>query len=289
MYDTYVVNLKRCKNRLATFDTNMKKLNIQYIRWDAIEGKEHRHKKNFVCRNFTCNNGIIGCYMSHVTLWKHILETSKKDWHLVMEDDTVLTKKALENMDAIFDDINKWNYHQPYPEMINIACNVLCKSKKITEHLYIPGSVNGTAAYLISNEGIRKALELIDKDIITHIDLTLYINIMRTNYLHYYATDNFIENNDGFESSVSTTTFPVIETSMLNWLLYRISKTNSTYAVFNAFIFGNSKVGFNILILWSIAFISVVLQKRYYLVALMYVILQILAWLVIKRRPSSGC
>ena len=70
----YVINLDRNKNRLKRIDENLKKYNLSYKRFSAIDGSKLDYKDiidntTSYCRHLLCNKSIIGCAMSHIKLW----------------------------------------------------------------------------------------------------------------------------------------------------------------------------------------------------------------------------
>jgi GR25 family glycosyltransferase involved in LPS biosynthesis len=286
---SYVINLKKCTNRMDVFAKNMASLGLKFERWDAIDGAASRKQASHLCRKYTCTNGMIGCYLSHITLWKHILETHNDGWFLVFEDDSLLTRAGMENISNMFSEMRMWPPGYAYPEMINLACTAMCKYKKITNNIFVPLTVNGTACYLISTQGINKSLKILDKAIHTHIDCTLFLNQLLDRKLAYYATHNLVTNSDGFQSTVSAGSFPRLEADMLNSILGMFLQNNHLHILYDSTIVGNTNIAFNILLVWSIIVTALMLSFDLYELAIAYVLIEVMYWHFKKSTTSSSC
>lgn len=290
---TYVINLKRCTNRMNAFADHMASLGIKFERWDAVNGTDATKQASHLCRNYTCTNGMIGCYLSHITLWKHILQKNTEGWFLVFEDDSLITPAGIKNISQLFEEMRSWpRTHYAYPEMINLACTAMCKYKRVTDNLFVPLTVNGTACYLISTDGIRKALSILDRPIHTHIDCTLFFNQLMDRKLAYYATHNLVTNSDGFQSTVSMGTFPRLEADILNSVLSLFLKNNHIHILYDSTIIGNSKITFNILLTWFIVATALMLSLGMYDLAIAYIFIEVLYWYFMyftKSTTSSSC
>lgn len=86
MVNKYVINLERATDRLQSYP--------DYNRWKAIDGAE-LNEDNFIIKkmsspynlkNYKEHLGKCGCYMSHTTLWKYIVDNKLNDI-LIIEDD----------------------------------------------------------------------------------------------------------------------------------------------------------------------------------------------------------
>jgi hypothetical protein len=201
---------------------------------------------------------------------------------MIFEDDARLTPSAVKNIQAIFnEDLAAWpdSYRNRYPDMINLNCSVMCRYKKVTPRLYLPYVVNGTSAYLISIKGLSKCVEVLDKAIGTHVDFTLfYKNLLNDQYVNYYATDNYLKNEDDFGSSISSRAFPKVESEILNRLLMLVSKDNHVHIVYDSVIFGNDKISFSILVVGFILVVAMLIRYEMYDVACAYVAGEVIYW-----------
>ena len=106
----YVINLKKRPKRLYTF-RKYYKLNRHIIVYDAIDGNEldnnyinsiigiqgkksidNYYKHNIIRKNHyeLSSYGAIGCYLSHVNLWKEIIKNNIKN-AIIFEDDAIVS------------------------------------------------------------------------------------------------------------------------------------------------------------------------------------------------------
>ncbi len=106
----YVINLKKRPERLHTFKKYYK-LNRNFIVYTAIDGNEldnnyinnilgiegkksidNYYKYNIIRKNHyeLSSYGAIGCYLSHVNLWKEIIKNNIKN-AIIFEDDAIVS------------------------------------------------------------------------------------------------------------------------------------------------------------------------------------------------------
>lgn len=270
--NTFVINLKHSTTRMKRFDDNMKALKIPYTRWDATYGKDVPRTPDNVsalCKYMLCTNGIIGCYKSHLAIWKHIIQTYNSGWFLVLEDDAKLTQKSLDNIKNVFSDLANWKYAAPFPEMISLSCEGVCNMRKVTLNLYENPIVHGTTAYIISYQGAKKLVTLMDKPIIYHVDFSLTIKQLISKNIAYYTTHNYIQQLDE-ESTISSKSFPIIESRILAKLLPMFNKT-----IFESCAINVGKFCINLSVIVLLILLAVLLKYRYYKVAVVYLILEL--------------
>lgn len=262
--EIWVINLPECVNRLKNFNVNMNKLHLKYNVFQAIDGKKlSKHDiqllTTYWCRYFICSNGIIGCYLSHYNLWKELLLKHIKynEWYLILEDDSILTEKFVNNIKKIFDDITNWNNNENTPEYINCANTISPKINKITSSLYKSTFVNGTSAYLINVNGLKKLVNNLNNSIQYHIDFTISIDNLLYNDLAYYITDNYVINNDQLISTVSNT-YPKLIPHIFNYIFYSLGLNNHLHIVYDSslFVFHRS-ISINIFIICYIFIIAI--------------------------------
>lgn len=110
-YDVYVINLDRARDRLHRFKKRYGVCDVaatrQLIRYPAVDGRrvnmaEHltdkalyevlrAEREGHRTKHYQLTRGGVGCYLSHVSLWRDILE-SDKDAALIFEDDAIMAK-----------------------------------------------------------------------------------------------------------------------------------------------------------------------------------------------------
>lgn len=100
--DAHVINMDKSRDRLVEIQAAAKQAGLPLIRWPAVDGatiKEDDVRKYKVSKLITRHTaekkqpGVIGCFLSHQTLLKH-LETRpvrrSTDAHLILEDDAAI-------------------------------------------------------------------------------------------------------------------------------------------------------------------------------------------------------
>ena len=77
----FIINLDRSKDRLENIKENCKNANINFIRWNAIDGSKLNINKlisnNQLDSNHKMMVGAIGCSLSHISLWKYAINKNK--------------------------------------------------------------------------------------------------------------------------------------------------------------------------------------------------------------------
>ena len=103
------MNLNRRADRLAKFKASSGLQEDEYHRFEAFDGKtltwNDDIQRLFHSNRYGSSRGIIGCALSHYSLWKHIASTNG-ELHLVLEDDA----------EFVGGWIDKWNYEY-YPSL----------------------------------------------------------------------------------------------------------------------------------------------------------------------------
>ena len=115
---TYVINLPNRVDRMKTFELlNAPYLkNIQYERFDAIDGKKITYDKlkklgydtdsNWIdpIRNTRLTSGEVGCFLSHYTLWKKCIELDVPI--CILEDDGIISGNLFDDIDELLESYN---------------------------------------------------------------------------------------------------------------------------------------------------------------------------------------
>jgi hypothetical protein len=85
--DSHVINMDKSRDRLAEIQASAKQANLPLIRWPAVDGttiKEddvRRHKVSKLITRHTAEKkqpGVIGCFLSHKSLLKHLESRSAR-------------------------------------------------------------------------------------------------------------------------------------------------------------------------------------------------------------------
>lgn len=160
----FVINLERCADRRLHIEKIMSDSNIEFEFIEAVDGnkllpnKESwsdwcdsnflRCHEDLLCHRFRPNHGQIGCWLSHVKIWKKIKE-EKIESCLILEDDIVL---KLENFD---------DYANAVPEDWNIFMLGGCGSitNEINDKIVQLWSPSRTHAYALKNQAAEILLK----------------------------------------------------------------------------------------------------------------------------------
>ena len=162
-FKSYVVNLKKDKDRWININNNFTNTGINIYRFNAIYGKTDKYKYYDYLTPFCKMYGtdfIIGCGLSHILLAKYIYENDLNDtfkFALIMEDDMKPIDKT-KIYDQIIDTFTTINKIDPEWEIIRLHCFGLCGYNNNNYNINSYSFSNGS--YLISKYGIIKLMNL---------------------------------------------------------------------------------------------------------------------------------
>ncbi len=163
--DITYINLEKDVERR----NHMEKQVPQARRWPAVNGADltpddmarynvsesvYSHRKNWDGK--MRNAGVVGCWLSHVTLLRHLATTHVPDHaaHLILEDDVTVTPTAL-NQSLLKDLPNDWDIVYFGITKPNIASRISNKIVKLKSHtLYGQGNF-GTFAYAVRHGSLQ--------------------------------------------------------------------------------------------------------------------------------------
>jgi len=168
---TYVINLKGRTDRWDAVQTAFKNTGLTLKRWDAVNGRELseeyiRSVTTDVC-NVVCSPAMIGCWLSHYTLWKYVVD-NKLNNVLVLEDDALPVDNFREKLNEYWKGVpDNW-------DIIFFGCSGSCDNypnypfatkllygdnKRISDHIIVPSFPLLTHAYMLSYNGAKKLTE----------------------------------------------------------------------------------------------------------------------------------
>ena len=163
-FNTYVINLKKDKDKLAKITKDLNNIKFNFIRFDAINGRHTDNKilKKYVsniCNNF-CPDAVIGCGLSHILLAKYFLKNDPNNFALILEDDAVpLYSNMKQEIIKCVNNIDKnW-------DIIKLYCFGFCNYNANYDNKLLTGS---NAAYLLSKNGAKKISQF---KLYNHIDI----------------------------------------------------------------------------------------------------------------------
>lgn len=92
--DIRVINLDRSKDRLLTFETLNSHLNLKFLPFSAVDGKEVARgplvDRGIITADLCYGDGALGCALSHLALWDLAIE--QKQSLTVCEDDAIFNR-----------------------------------------------------------------------------------------------------------------------------------------------------------------------------------------------------
>lgn len=182
---SYVINLKDEKNKklLDKFQSNwnyeISDLNV----FDAIDTRndlwknyknhlsnksykelEKTIKNGYRNKHENLSNGAVGCYLSHMNIWKKLLnEKNDNDYYLIFEADCEFPKNIVKKSNKIIKSINSnWG-------IVLLGWIATRKFHKFNKHLFEVDRFIELHAYAISKWGAEKLISL-HKKIEKHVD-----------------------------------------------------------------------------------------------------------------------
>jgi GR25 family glycosyltransferase involved in LPS biosynthesis len=259
--NTYVISLDKNIHNFIEYN----KLNLNLIK--GINGKELKNKNQYLDLKYFTDinyipNSILGCALSHIKCWKkHILNNN--NYTLVLEDDFFIEDKSL-----LFDikDIIKFfisqtpnNFDILYlgfigGDFIKNCFKILNKTGiyiNINEYIAQPNIALGLHSYILSDSGVVKLLNNIEKNKINfHLDFYIQ-NLYSKNLLNCYitiprifyqtSTYNNISNNFGYYKCPFFTNYYIDSYVTLNYLfnvtLFKIYNYNFSIWIIFLFLF----------------------------------------------------
>jgi GR25 family glycosyltransferase involved in LPS biosynthesis len=181
-----IVNLERRIDRKQKVIENLQKEDIvDYEFIKAIDGKTltltSELSKMFQKNDFGSRRTFIGCALSHINLWKKLLEDKNNDYYLILEDDITLCQNIKKKINEIQTkistiDILFLGYHMYKNKRDTNLYDV--ESENYTIHLLNKNLyIGGLFSYFITKNGARKMLDYIEKNGVQHgIDYVIKIN-----------------------------------------------------------------------------------------------------------------
>lgn len=188
LLNIYVITLGK-QERIENIKNQQQKINKKIEIFNAVNGSnlDINNLKNNILANdnklsLNHNNkmGEIGCYLSHLNIYKKIKEDNKKGYTLIFEDDFSINSDNLsDELKKALDTLNNKNIDFDYLFLGNLKDN---HGENIADNLYyLDKNINlwGTHAYIINNKNIDKIIDNITSiEYITLLKIIQYIEIM---------------------------------------------------------------------------------------------------------------
>ena len=199
--NVYVINLVKNKQRLNNFKyqyNNSDMISIPYTVYPAIVGKELDLKKyvtpkaynqiimtektNVRKYHYELTRGAVGCYLSHLNIYKEIAKSDKK-YGLIFEDDVMIANDFYIRLNKGLKTVPKdWDMY-----LLGVMC-LKCDIKK--EYVNI-NRFWGMHGYMIKKESAVKLVKLLSGLISKQIDSKLSL-LIKYNKLKIYSINPII-------------------------------------------------------------------------------------------------
>jgi GR25 family glycosyltransferase involved in LPS biosynthesis len=159
----HVINMDSSTERLLQFQTACQRAGLTAERWRAVNGKALGPKdilSHGVPRGIYDKYeqqkrlGVIGCYLSHSTLLKHLesVPAGANDYHLIFEDDAVMPATLKADLPGLLGKLPAdWDLFQLYNN------RPATKPYDGVIHTLLPGRANwGSVAYCVRHSALPK-------------------------------------------------------------------------------------------------------------------------------------
>jgi GR25 family glycosyltransferase involved in LPS biosynthesis len=168
-----VVNLQRRPDRRLDMEKKLKDANVKNADYEIIDAIDGKHlKPSFVIKHlfrgndFSYKKGVIGCALSHLSIWEKLLSDTENDYYIVLEDDITINKDFSKYIDAMKNtffekDVVFIGYHmktdmrEKFKFLYNRDDGAELNVAKLTIKLFY----GGTIGYSINKLGAKKLLE----------------------------------------------------------------------------------------------------------------------------------
>ena len=171
----FVINMDKDTERLNKITNRCKEINIEFERFKGIDSNDFVIYNEYISEfaKKYCSDSIIGCGLSHILLWKKIVDENI-DQSLILEDDAIFKENFNDNLKKGLDDLNNTDWNILYLTETYIHNKNLYKEKLEDKLVYKSLFINTTSGYIITNKGAKELLKHIKK-IYYHIDFTLLL------------------------------------------------------------------------------------------------------------------
>ena len=169
----FVINLDRRSDRWEKFISQKEAGKVPFVRFSAVDGTKLDTSGDQIYRVFDVLNsgrlGVMGCALSHISLYIKLLEEPECDHYVILEDDAELVDSFSEKLEHIKGTLPE-GYGLCYLGHHALASNfilenivkmpVLEKSDYMTSRAI---SLGGTTGYIISKLGAKILLDVINR------------------------------------------------------------------------------------------------------------------------------
>jgi glycosyl transferase family 25 len=215
----YVINLDKDTKRLETITKSFDKQGLWFNRFAAIVGNKldsediNDNVEDF-CKKIGCTSGMIGCGLSHMSLYRQLIDDPTTDRYIIMEDDAIIDEKfepTIRELETTFVD-----YDVLYLRcMSTINCLHISEFAKTRTGFRIGKSIAPVtlAGYIITKEGAKKILKESSK-LRWHIDISL-LDMSNKNIINLYTLQPNLVKLSSESISSTLTTFKSYSPSLI--------------------------------------------------------------------------
>ena len=200
-FEIYLINMPKNIDRLKNFeqsyansDMSFKKFNV----FPAIIGKELNiidyvspkaytqllisEKTGTRMHHYDLTRGAVGCYLSHLSIYKKIIENNL-NYGIILEDDAIIAndfyKRLLHGLNVVPKD---WDI---------FLLGVICLKCDIGKEYINIERFWGTHGYIINNQSAKKLIEYLDKPLSKQIDADMSL-LIKKGIINVYAINPII-------------------------------------------------------------------------------------------------
>jgi len=171
----YLMNLKRRFDRLVKFFENNKDEIFSLNIIEGFDGKtippSHKIQKAFKTGDYNYRKGIVGCAMTHIHIWKKMLNEPTQTYAIILEDDAKLTKNFKQKVLYLIDKYDSqfeilFLHYNPYPHSNRAELysqTAQPRAERWSVERSMRENMGSGAGYIISRDGARNMLRCIEK------------------------------------------------------------------------------------------------------------------------------
>lgn len=214
-FKTVVINLKRRRDRRVKMEARLQAQTItDYEFMDAVDGSRliltEDIRALFKGNDFNYRKGVIGCAMSHLALWKRLMDDSGSEVYAIMEDDAEL----VDNFEVKLGQAVRLFMDEPSAELCFISTNCLNSVKSACNNwagMQVikknNKEVDGLGGYLIKKSGAIRFIEYYNTHSMTRaIDASIIDNF---NDRLYEVNEYLIKSVDSTDTDVQGSARPI--------------------------------------------------------------------------------
>jgi len=99
-----IINLEKRQDRKIEMENNLKKFGITFDFIKGVDGLTLGSSKEiqelFKGNDHSYHKGVIGCALSHINLWKQLVNDPDNDYYIILEDDLIFALDFKEKLDC---------------------------------------------------------------------------------------------------------------------------------------------------------------------------------------------